>query len=371
LNINKVMRFEILIHTILVLGLLCVIFSAGCSSPQNPGAGIPAQTIAHFPDKGIINASAGWIARYHHSSVVMPDGSIVLMGGELKGVGGPFNDVWQSADMGVTWTLMNANAGWQARESQSSVVMPDGSIVLMGGNFGNTNFSDVWRSTNNGATWTRMTANAGWSARGSHSSGVMPDGSIVLMGGWSTKVIMRGPKDSVINYNDVWKSIDNGATWTLVNSGAGWSARHDQSTVVMPDGGIILMGGEDFNGRLNDVWRSADQGATWTRVNVSAGWIAREGHSSVVMPDGSIVLMGGANNLTLLFNDVWRSTDRGTTWILINANASWPVRKGHTSVVLPDSSIVLMGGVNNVTIMKDVWRSTDYGATWTLVNASA
>ena len=29
-----------------------------------------------------MNASAGWQERYGHSSVVMPDGSIVLMGGD-------------------------------------------------------------------------------------------------------------------------------------------------------------------------------------------------------------------------------------------------------------------------------------------------
>jgi hypothetical protein len=262
-------RFKILILPILVLGVLCIIFSAGCVSPHNPGTGIPEQTIAPFPDNGVINASAGWIARYDHSSIVMPDGSIVIMGGELKGVGAPFNDVWRSADKGATWTLMNANAGWPVRESQSSVVLPDGSIILMGGNNGNVNFSDVWKSEDKGATWTRTTANARWSARTGHSSVVMSDGSIVLMGGWSTKVMMLGPKDAVNYYNDVWKSIDDGVIWTQVNSDAGWSARHDQSTVVIPDGSIILMGGEDANGRLNDVWRSTDDGITWTIVNVS------------------------------------------------------------------------------------------------------
>ena len=53
-----------------------------------------------------------------------------------------------------------------------------------------------------------MTANAGWSARQGHSSVVMPDGSIVLMGGYYTN-----PYDEDINTNDVWRSTDKGATW--------------------------------------------------------------------------------------------------------------------------------------------------------------
>ena len=47
------------------------------------------------------------------------------------------------------------------------------------------------------------------------------------------------------------------------------------SSVVMPDGSIVLMGGNDY-GLKNDVWRSTDNGATWTEVNASAGWSARD-----------------------------------------------------------------------------------------------
>ena len=61
----------------------------------------------------------------------MPDGSIVLMGGYDSG--SPKNDTWRSTDNGATWTQVNASAGWSARYAHSSVAMPDGSIVLMGG----------------------------------------------------------------------------------------------------------------------------------------------------------------------------------------------------------------------------------------------
>ncbi|MCX6692528.1 MAG: hypothetical protein NTW33_10920, partial [Methanoregula sp.] len=72
-----------------------------------------------------------------------------------------------------------------------------------------------------------------------------------------------------------------------------WSTRVGHTSVVMPDGSIVFMGGYDGHSLKNDVWRSTDNGATWILVNASAGWSARWRHSSVVMPDGSIVLMGG------------------------------------------------------------------------------
>ena len=36
----------------------------------------------------------------------------------------------------------------------------------------------------------------------------------------------------------------------------------------------------------------------WTEQTANAGWAARSGHSSVVLPDGSVVLMGGHDHPT-------------------------------------------------------------------------
>jgi PGF-pre-PGF domain-containing protein len=64
------------------------------------------------------------------------------------------------------------------------------------------------------------------------------------------------------------------------------------------------MGGY-YNGGMNDVWQSKDAGTTWTRLTAGAGWSARRGHTSVVLPDGSIVITGG-DSLGAEKNDVWR-----------------------------------------------------------------
>ena len=42
---------------------------------------------------------------------------------------------------------------------------------------------------------------------------VLSDGSVLVMGGF----------DNYYNYkNDVWKTVDGGASWILVTSSAGW-----------------------------------------------------------------------------------------------------------------------------------------------------
>ena len=186
----------------------------------------------------------------------------------------------------------------------------------------------------------------------------MPDGSIIMMGG----------SNGTARFNDVWRSADKGMTWTEMTPIAGWSARYFHTSVATADGSIVVMGGHDGSNIFrNDVWRSTDNGVTWTEETANAPWTGRAVHSSVALPDGSIVLFGGNNGMSGRLNDVWRSTDYGATWTAMTSSAEWIPRWSQSATVLPDGSIVMTGGWNSA-YLNDAWRSTDYGATWTRVN---
>lgn len=248
-------------------------------------------------DKGAtwiqINPNAPWAKRSDFCSVVLPDDSIVIIGGN-----GAINDVWRSTDKGSTWTQMTKEADWgrQQRYSQDAVALPDGSIVIMG----DSGHNDVWRSTDNGATWIQMTAKAEWSMRSGYSTVVLRDGSILILGG--------------SQMNDIWKSTDKGATWTLVTNSAAWSKRSGFESVVMPDGSIVIVGGKFTTDPWDDsLWRSTDDGVTWTQIDVSASWSKRADQSTVVLPDGDIVMMGGIDSHYTPKSDVWRLTTAGSS----------------------------------------------------------
>ena len=109
------------------------------------------------------------------------------------------------------------------------------------------------------------------------------------------------------------------ASWTQQNASAGWSQRNSHTSIILPDDSLLIMGGYDtydFDNMIyncnNNVWRSSDNGTSWAEVNASAGWQERFSHSSVLLRDGSIVIMGGADFYGSSLNDVWRSTDDGT-----------------------------------------------------------
>jgi PKD repeat protein len=247
---------------------------------------------------------------------------------------------------------MTYNAGWSARGNFSSVAMPDGSIILMGGRDSTSLRNDVWRSRDNGGNWSLVTANAGWSPRDQFSSVVLPDGGILVMGGYAAD----GRK------NDVWWSADYGSHWTLVNAHAPWQARFESSSVAIADGSIILMGGRNDSTYFNDVWQSTDHGATWTQMTPNAPWSKRSGHGAVPMPDGSIVLMGGGIGMSLT-SDVWRSLDHGAAWTQVTPVNRWPARSGHSAVVMQDGTIVIMSGfADGFKCIDDTWSLTTAGS---------
>ena len=290
------------------------------------------------------NGSAPWNGRFGHSSVALPDGSIVLMGGG----GGYKNDVWRSMDQGVTWTQQNGSAGWAGREFHTSVTLPDGSIVLMGG-YNGAYLRDVWRTADQGVTWTRQNASAPWPARAKHTSVALPDGSIILMGGFNSTYM-----------NDIWQSDDQGVTWTCINPHATWSARYGMSSVVLPDGRIALVGGMYYSSAerySRDLWISDNAGLTWTLQSYPPGqsWTPRRYHTSVALADGSILIIGGECSGYL--NDVVHLVKEGTPWSV--RKYLLPLDQGryhHSSAVLPDGSVILSGGQTPGGIKNDVWR---------------
>ncbi len=59
------------------------------------------------------------------------------------------------------------------------------------------------------------------------------------------------------------------------------------------------------------VGRALAAGVTWTSRTLSAQWAARSGHTTMIDAAGAIYVIGGNQGSTILFQDVWASTDGG------------------------------------------------------------
>jgi len=157
-------------------------------------------------------AAAAWAARSH--TQLVSDGSVLyIIGGfDLSSV--PLNDVWKSTDNGANWSQVLANTASPgssqfAQRGYHQALYFQGKLwVIGGGGTGSTQYNDVWSSADGGLTWIQVTAAASWVARVNHIAWTA-DSKLWVAGGVDQSV--------PIQLNDIWSST-TGATWTAARA---------------------------------------------------------------------------------------------------------------------------------------------------------
>ena len=298
--------------------------------------------------------------RRDHASAVL-NGDLYVIGGQHT-ASGRSNEVWRSADGGLTWDQAAAgttadNTLFTGRSAHTAEVIGD-SIYLLGGTTDGTDrFNDVWTSADRGVTW-RQTAAATprYPTRRVHSSAVLGTTLYVIAGSISSGVSQ-----------DIWRSTNLGSTWTRITNFANFGRIINHASVVVANR-VYVIGGFQFSSisYVNSVWRSAATvGATnWIQVATGTTRFSGRGEHSAVVLDGAIYVIGGGS----YEDDVWRSTDQGVTWTQVATGARFSARSEHTSTAL-SGALYVIGGFDGTDRLNDVWKSNDQGVTWTNVHA--
>ena len=230
------------------------------------------------------------------------------------------NDIFRSSDLGGTWTDTQAN-----HTAMGFAVNPNGGsgVSLFGGG----SPAGIVKSTDDGTTWTY--ASNGLDDFDVNSMGAVPNGT----GG--TNLFAGSCSQLFISTNDggFWQPA-NLLTLTL-------------DYVATPNGS----GGHNiFAGGYGGVWMSTNYGTAWTPRN--AGMLDQIVQGMAATANGTNLFAGGDPF------GVYRSTDNGVTWHLVNNGLS--DLRIH-ALLSPDGTNLFAGGVGGV------YLSTDHGASWTSV----
>ena len=122
------------------------------------------------------------------------------------------NDVIYSSNLGKTWNLATAAAGWLPRSDGGSAVAPGTNYIVWAGGEGNNGYmNDIWLSSDGiGASWVLQTSNPGFVVFQQAPMTFMYDGQAVGGSNQYSTLVMYNPDD-----NNVYKSTNLGAAWSL------------------------------------------------------------------------------------------------------------------------------------------------------------
>lgn len=268
------------------------------SAPQAPASAASASSVW---TKVTDNAAFG--ARDSGKGFVR-DGALFLSTGYRASPATSYQDLWRSADGGLTWSLL-AGSPEPSEVFSNTMYLPYSPIV----EFNRTLFavgSTVWYS-GNGLSWQHLTDNG---------PGVASEDTFLF-------VINGALYFFNTQAQQVWRSPD-GERWSLAGSLPGAVGRCGAS-MYQAYGKVWLSGGGDcaYAGFFTDAWSSAD-GLNWVRAtlpdtgaDVSVAYGGRMWPCVVVGNRGITWLLGGwaqGEQGYVNLNDVWYTRD-GIQWL--------------------------------------------------------
>jgi ligand-binding sensor domain-containing protein len=236
----------------------------------------------------------------------------------------------RSTDNGNSWTSLSP-PGLGDTVINAIAIRTNGNVFAGSGH-------NVLRSVDNGVTWT-------------HSAVADSEESVTAFG-LASGLLFAGITDIAlpVAYGTIRRSTDNGDTW---------SAFSPQWANEKINGIVRNSAGYTFAATGSGVRRSTDFGATWSLNNGFNGPVSAIAINAI----GYLFAAAGDRlNPGSIGGGMFRSTDRGETWVHLSAGVTLT---NTLSVTVSPAGTVYAG-----TNYTGVFRTADTAMTWTNVNPS-
>lgn len=330
-------------------------------------------------------------ARALHATVVLKDGSVLILGGNRAGGGSP--PVLASVERYDPATRSFSAAGnlVEPRQTFTAVLLADGKVLAAGGVGNNSSLSSA--ELFDPATGTSVAVGSLSAPRAGYAAALLPDGRVLLMGGGpspvgtteiydpATKSFSPGPAMAFARANPRAISLRDGSVLVVSDGSAERfdPGRGTFATVIpqgalevpslLNDGRVLFTGGPDLSPAA--ATPTAMEGTIRPATTAAAlfdpgtGGLTPTGsmhdsrllHEAVTLPDGRVLVAGGAQ--TTHFDGDFRGSaevydSRTGTFTLTGSMRSG--RVWFSLVALSDGSVLAVGDNGGNPNSAELWR---------------
>ncbi|MCE7980699.1 MAG: tandem-95 repeat protein [Caldilinea sp. CFX5] len=270
------------------------------------------------------------IARYEHVTVLLPDGRVLVIGGTqaISGAG---------ADLTSTELYNPATNAWQLgpnlsmpRAAATGTLLPNGNVLLVGGEDRGTSLASVEIFDPDANTWTPA-ASMGTPRHG-HTTTLLKNGQVLVIGGAT-----RASSDPALSNAEIYNPQTN--SWSSVASMS--TGRHIHTATLLNNGQVLVTGGyaaPHIQATVNSAELYNPETNTWTTLPAMSN--PRAAHTALLLNNGRVLVTGGEHTTAWATSDLFDPITN--SWRFV-PNMSTP-RTRHTSTLLSNGQVLVAGG---------------------------
>jgi N-acetylneuraminic acid mutarotase len=303
-------------------------------------------------------AAAMTMKRANHTATLLPDGRVVLVGGQSQqgSIG------WQrTIDLfnpkTLSWTAGTSMTG--SRTGHTADLLANGKVLVAGGNGSAPSGSALLfdpAGKNGLGSWSAV-SNSMANGRYQHQSAVLANGKVLVVSGRDTSVSSQEVATAEL-YDPATNSWSGAGTLNY--------STYDHGVALLPNGKVYAFGGHNSSGSGTFVHSNGQIYDPAQNLWSNAGGMAmpRSTHSTTQLPDGTLLVAGG----------IWSRGSLAVSEIFDPAAGAWSTtgslieaRSQHTASLLANGTVLATGGFASTGMLPSAEIYTPANNTWTAV----
>lgn len=293
-----------------------------------------------------VNAGALVKARTRHSTALLDDGRVLVIGGE--GEGGALASV--EAYDPATGTFSEIASLQHARYDHQSIVLTDGRVLVVGGVQGISRVAEA--EIFEPANGVFRVVSSLSEPRIGHTLTLLQDGSVLVVGGLGDESFAT----ALERFDPIAETFATAATST--------EPRYLHTATILDDGAVFIAGGMRVTPGVGlEYVERTERYVPQSGLSAGPMWLStRRNHSATLLSSGQVLLAGGHHVDAL--SSVWLFEP--TTNAFVAGPALGAARFAHQATELDNGALLFSGGIGDEAIAGAEGLGPDAAEFWLL-----